>query len=67
MTKSKQVISGSQGQMQLDVPGLKRVVAKFDGGAVCSDGGLLLLRKADLRLGLTELASFAVGDKRRPE
>jgi hypothetical protein len=53
--------------MQLDVPGLKRVVAKFDGGAVCSDGGLLLLRKADLRLGLTELASFAVGDKRRPE
>lgn len=67
MSKSKQVISGSQGQMQLDVPGLKRVVAKFDGGAVCSDGGLLLLRKADLRLGLTELASFAVGDKRRPE
>lgn len=67
MTQSKQVISGSQGQMLLDVPGLKRIVAKFDGGAVCSDGGLLLLRKADLRLGLTDLACFAVGDKRRPE
>lgn len=67
MTQSKQVVSGSQGQMRLDVPGLKSIVAKFDGGAVCSDGGLLLLRKADARLGLTELASFAIGDNRRPE
>lgn len=67
MTQSKQVVSGSQGQIRLDVPGLKSIVAKFDGGAVCSDGGLLLLRKADARLGLTELASFAIGDNRRPE
>ena len=67
MTQSKQIISSSQGQMLLDVPGLKRVVGKFDGGAICSDGGLLILRKADTRLGLTEFASFAICDNRRPE
>lgn len=67
MTQSKQINFSSQGQMQLDLPGLKRVKANFDGGSVCSDGGLLLLRKADERLGLTGLASCAIGDKRRPE
>lgn len=67
MSQSKQVASRKQEQMTLDLPGLSKVVAKFDGGAVCSDGGLLLLRKADACLGLAELASYAISDERRPE
>ncbi|MBL0186148.1 MAG: transposase [Candidatus Obscuribacter sp.] len=67
MSQSKQVASRKQEQMTLDLPGLSKVVAKFDGGAVCSDGGLLLLRKADACLGLVELASYAISDERRPE
>ncbi|MBN9397268.1 MAG: transposase [Candidatus Melainabacteria bacterium] len=67
MTQFKQINFSSQGQMQLDLPGLKRVKVNCAGGSVCSDGGLLLLRKADERLGLTKLASYAIDDKRRPE
>jgi len=54
-------------QMRLDL-GLGKVIeANFDGGQVCSDGGLLLLTKADQRLELTELAALCIGDKRRPD
>lgn len=56
-----------QGQMRLDLPNLKPIVQEFDGGRICSDGGLLILRKADERLGLLEMASFALTDKRRPD
>lgn len=54
-------------QMRLDIGLDKLVEAKFDGGQVCSDGGLLLLRKADQRLELTELAALCIRDKRRPD
>jgi hypothetical protein len=43
------------------------VELNFDGGRVCSDGGLLLLRKADDRLELTKVAALCIGDKRRPD
>jgi hypothetical protein len=53
--------------MLLDLGVGKKILAAFDGGRVCSDGGLLLLRKADDRLELTELAALCIGDKRRPD
>lgn len=43
----------------------RRVEACFDGGAVTSDGGALLLRECDARLGLTRRASEAIGDDRQ--
>jgi hypothetical protein len=67
MSKSKTNSADKQGQMTLDLPNLKTIEQDFDGGQVCSDGGLLILRKADQRLDLTELASFTIRDKRRPE
>lgn len=67
MNKSKTNSGDKQGQMTLDLPNLKPVEQDFDGGQVCSDGGLLLLRKADERLDLATLASFAIADKRRPD
>ena len=42
-----------------------RVIARFDGGSVSSDGGLLLIREADRRLGLTAGASRELVDKRQ--
>jgi hypothetical protein len=41
------------------------VEAHFGGGAVSSDGGVLLLRQADRRLGLTARVAAALGDERR--
>lgn len=40
--------------------------ANFDGGAISSDGGLLLLREADRRLGLTRMLASCVQDRRDP-
>lgn len=54
-------------QMRLDLPVGKRVELDFDGGRVCSDGGLLLLRKADEMLELIKVAALCIGDKRRPD
>jgi hypothetical protein len=64
---SKPAAEKQQGQMTLDLGLSRNVVQEFDGGAICSDGGLLILRKADLYLGLTENASFCIKDARRPE
>jgi hypothetical protein len=38
------------------------VVAAFDGGAVTSDAGVLLLRQADRRLGLMNLETAIAAD-----
>ena len=65
MFKSKPNSVRGQAQMTLDLPHLKRIEQNFDGGQVCSDGGLLILRKADDRLGLSRLASMAINDQRR--
>lgn len=67
MLHSKTTSGENHEQLRLDL-GLGKVIeANFDGGQVCSDGGLLLLRKADERLKLTELAALCIGDKRRPD
>jgi len=43
----------------------KEVVARFDGGDITSDGGLLLVSESDARIGLTASLSSAIEDKRQ--
>ena len=45
--------------------GRRVVEAAFDGGDIVSDGGVLLLKQVDERLGLTRAAALAFGDERR--
>jgi Transposase DDE domain group 1 len=45
--------------------GRRVVEAAFDGGDIVSDGGVLLLKRVDERLGLTRAAARAFGDERR--
>lgn len=54
-----------QAQMSLDLGLGNEIEARFDGGLISSDGGLLLLRKADEKLELLELASHCLTDWRR--
>ena len=53
------------------LPGLspvsgKTVVAKFDGGRLSSDGGLLMLREVEKRLGVAERLAACITDPRAP-
>ncbi|MCH7479676.1 MAG: transposase [SAR324 cluster bacterium] len=52
---------------QLEFPGCRgrKVEAEFSGGDVTSDGGVLLLRQADRRLGLTSSVARLLNDPRR--
>ena len=45
--------------------GSRQVVADFSGGALSSDGGVLLLRQVDTHLGLTGSLAQCFGDERR--
>jgi len=45
--------------------GRRRIEASFTGGDLVSDGGVLLLRQMDRRLGLTACAATALSDRRR--
>lgn len=47
--------------------GRRRIQANFDGGEVSSDGGLLLLRQIDRRLGLIDAVAGALVDPRDPQ
>jgi len=44
----------------------RRVEADFDGGHLTSDGGALLLREVDRRLGLTDRLAACIDDRRDP-
>lgn len=55
MLNSKTTGKKKHEQMQLDLSVGKRIELAFDGGQVCSDGGILLLRKADTALELLEV------------
>jgi hypothetical protein len=46
--------------------GTRKVVADFSGGTLSSDGGVLLLRQADLSIGLTRGLAGCFGDLRHP-
>src|ERR1700741_1280270 len=54
------------------LPGLspvqgKAVVARFDGGRLSSEGGLLVLREVESRLGLADRLAACLKDPRAPE
>jgi hypothetical protein len=45
----------------------RKVEVNFEGGEVTSDGGILLLREIDIRLGLTKQLDKALPDPRNPD
>ena len=54
------------------LPGLspvqgKAVIARFDGGRLSSEGGLLVLREVERRLGLADRLAACLKDRRAPE
>src|SRR6476646_3606246 len=56
----------------LPLPGLspvfgKKVVATFDGGELSSDGGLLVLREVEQRLGVADRMAACIVDPRAPD
>ena len=54
-------------QLEFQGHGCRRVQASFDGGYISSDGGALLLREVDGRLGLTGRVAACFTDFRDPE
>ena len=57
---------------KMSLPGLSPVagtplIARFDGGQLSSDGGLLALREVEQRLGLAERLAACIDDPRAPE
>ncbi|HET8744750.1 MAG TPA: IS1380 family transposase [Ramlibacter sp.] len=55
----------TDGAVRFGKVGRRVVEAAFDGGDIVSDGGSLLLRQVDERIGLTRMAAAALGDPRR--
>lgn len=53
-------------QLVFHALGRREVVGRFDGGRITSDGGGLLLREVDQRLGLLERVSGCFTDHRNP-
>src|ERR1039457_29581 len=45
--------------------GGKQVTARFDGGDITSNAGVLILSDADRKIGLTEAMAAAINDKRQ--
>jgi hypothetical protein len=54
-------------QFEFEGLGQRRVVAAFDGGAVSSDGGALLLRHADRAIGLIDRVAACFVDRREQD
>lgn len=54
--------------LRFDFPAVcrKKVTAAFDGGAISSDGGLVLLREVERRLGLSAVLAKCLRDRRDP-
>jgi Transposase DDE domain group 1 len=54
------------------LPGLslvhgKTIIARFDGGRLSSEGGLLVLREVERRLGLADRLAASLKDRRAPK
>src|SRR4051794_9365468 len=45
----------------------RSLVARFDGGQLSSDGGLLALREVEQRLGIADRLAACIDDPRTPE
>ena len=54
-------------QLEFEGIGRRRVVAAFDGGAVTSDAGVLLLRHTDRAIGLFDRVASCFEDHRDPD
>ena len=54
-------------QMVFQHLGRRCVIARFDGGAISSDGGAMLLREVDKRTGISERLAGCFRDYRQPE
>ena len=54
------------GQLRFHAFGRREVIGRFDGGRITSDGGGLLLREADVRLGLLDRLAECFTDHRNP-
>ncbi len=54
-------------QMEFTGLGRRTVLGAFDGGNISSDGGALLLREVDARLGITEKLAACFTDYRDPD
>lgn len=67
MSQFKRNRTQEQEQMTLDLGVGKIIEANFDGGRISTDGGLLLLRKADDMLELTETAALCLTESRRED
>lgn len=53
-------------RMRFGCLGRRVIEADFDGGVLSSDGGLMLVRRVDQRIGLSRAAATAIGDARDP-
>lgn len=54
-------------QLEFHAFGAREIIGRFDGGRITSDGGALLLREVDLRLGLFDRMAECFKDYRNPE
>jgi hypothetical protein len=57
----------SQSSFGFEALGAREIVARFDGGAISSDGGALLLRQTDRRLNLVPRLAECFLDGRNQE
>jgi hypothetical protein len=57
----------TQEEMMFGRLGRRVIEANFEGGALSSDGGLMLLRQVDRRLGLTKAVASALHDPRNQD
>ena len=57
----------SAGQLEFEGLGSRKVTASFDGGAINSNAGALLLRQVDRRIGLTRQVVACFTDRRDQE
>jgi|SRR5438270_13063472 hypothetical protein len=55
--------------LPFDLPAVarKKVSAAFDGGRITSDGGVMLLAQAELRLGIADQLARVIPDERDPD
>ena len=56
----------SQSEMDFGSSGGRKLVGAFDGGAITSNGGVVLLAAADKAIGLSERLAACFNDHRNP-
>ncbi|HWP00452.1 MAG TPA: transposase, partial [Methylococcus sp.] len=59
--------NGTADEMMFGRLGRRGIEANFRGGAISSDGGVMLLRQLDRRLGISKAVAKALSDPRDPD